>query len=454
MERTPSPPCGIVKVNVDALSPQGEGLAFIDGFTCFIPDALPGERVRVRLGKPFVKGSRRLPGQIVDYVKQSEERVAPFCAHYGACGGCMLQQASYQLQLKLKQADIATALATCGIKDPPLLPLQGCTTRPCRFKTIRHFALNAQGKLISGFYQARSHALVALTHCPLEPQWMGDFAAAFTKAAHDAGLSAYDEVQGTGCLRALMLREGDVNERMAVIVHAATLPESFLASLKALGRAHGITCLALSCNQRRGNQVLGASTVILDGNSVIYKSYGNLRFACAPLAFMQVNHEICAKLYAAAVGHCGRGQRALDLCCGSGTMSLLLAKNFSQVQAVEVVPEAVAAAQANARLNQLTQVDFVCADMGDFLRAQRRQGQKIDALIADPARVGLGADNCQAIAALPGPFKAAFIFCSLTALKRDVPILLQQGLQLDALQGFDMFPYSSHVETLVLMHKP
>ncbi len=446
-------PSEAVELTVSSLSDKGEGLAQHQGYTCFMQDALPGERLQVRLGAPFVPNSRRRPAFIEQRLTTHPQRVPPFCPYYGRCGGCTLQTASLPLQHGLKQELIAKALRECGVGEDKLLSLYADAARPCRFKSIRRFATDAKGQLYSGFYQVRSHELTALTHCPLEPAWMGDFSAALTQVAQVQQLTAYQESSGRGCLRALLMREGDPGERLVLIVHADALPSAFIAAVQGLAAAHKIGCVACSCNRSRGNAVLGQSAEIIAGREVIYKTYGRLRFAFAPLAFMQVNHPICEQLYQTAVAYCGSGERALDLCCGSGTMSLLLALQFKQVRGVEIVPSAVAAAQANAAANQLTNADFVCADVRTFLQQEIAARQRVDALIADPARAGLGAANCQALNLLRGPIKAAFIFCALTALQRDLPLLLQGGWELEAVRGFDMFPYSLHVETLVLLRK-
>ena len=262
-------PSEAVELTVSSLSDKGEGLAQHQGYTCFMQDALPGERLQVRLGAPFVPNSRRRPAFIEQRLTTHPQRVPPFCPYYGRCGGCTLQTASLPLQHGLKQELIAKALRECGVGEDKLLSLYADAARPCRFKSIRRFATDAKGQLYSGFYQVRSHELTALTHCPLEPAWMGDFSAALTQVAQVQQLTAYQESSGRGCLRALLMREGDPGERLVLIVHADALPSAFIAAVQGLAAAHKIGCVACSCNRSRGNAVLGQSAEIIAGREVL-----------------------------------------------------------------------------------------------------------------------------------------------------------------------------------------
>ncbi len=441
------------EIMVESLSPYGEGIAHAKGLEIYLKDVLPGERALVEIGIPFARGSRRVPGQVQQLLERSKERVVPFCPHFFVCGGCNLQHASLKLQRQIKQEQIIKALTTCDLSQEQigscLLPLCGSDEQPCRFKSVRRFAL-ADGKIVSGFFKARSHELEAVAACPLEPAWMGNFAQAVAGLAQSCGLVPYCEQSATGSLRTLLLRQGDPGQRLALLSAAQPLSPAFKELLIELAREYQLSCLAFSLHQRPGNQVSGEQAQVIYGQDFIYKSYGQLQYAVAPLAFLQVNHEICELLYQQAVAFCQQGDSALDLCCGSGTLSLQLGLNFRQVTGVEIVPAAVKAARFNAQLNGMENVSFCCADMTEFLS---RPLGKLDALIADPARAGLGEANCRALSRLSGPLRAAFIFCSLTALKRDLPMLLTGGFKLEAVRGFDMFPHSSHVETLVLLTK-
>ena len=452
-------PADPVALTVDALSSQGEGLAAYGPYTCFIPGVLPGEVVRVRLGQPFARGSARVPGAVEEIVKPHAERAAPFCPYFGRCGGCALQHASLHLQARIKEGQIKAALLKAGLRHEDIKavfkPLVQCSRTPetvCRFKSMRRFALE-NGQVISGYYAVRSHDLIAVPSCPLEPAWMWRCAEAVCHAASQSKILPFDESSGQGLLRALTLREGDPGERLALLTAAAPLPDDFTAKLKELAPEHGLTCLAVTLQSGAGNQVNGRSAEVIWGAEHIFKSCGDISLATAPLAFMQVNHQVSERLYQAAVDHCGRGARAVDIGCGSGVMTLLLARRFDKVTGVEIVPAAVEAARGNAQRCKLGNADFVLGDFSAYLAHEMKAGAGVDAFIADPARAGLGPKACRALGQLNAPVKGSLIFCALTALTRDLPLLLQAGYKLKAVQGFDMFVHSMHVETLCLIEK-
>ncbi len=465
---------------------HGEGIASYQGKDIYVPQALRGETLEVAIGAPFAPNSKRCPGTILKVITPSPYRVAPeeqarACPHYARCGGCQLTHVSAEGQLAYKRADIVTALK--AVVDPNqadslVRPVVPTTQRPCRFKSIRYAAPrnpNMLSPIALGFYAAGSHDLVPVTKCPLEPERFGEVAAALEQALNELALPCYDEAQATAtqgtkraaAVRALQLRLGDDNAVSACLIMAGRLNEAQRSTLRARAQALGLESLTVGYNDQVGNALFTRDLELIAGSAAISKTLLGARFAVYPNTFLQVNYEICTKLYQAAIEHCAKAQthqRALDLCCGVGTMTLALAQHFDQVLGVEIVADAITAAQANAQANGLSaRCDFIAQDMTQVLpqliyeqkqaRKQGQDAQRISAIIADPARVGLGAPNAQLLAQIPGPCQLALIFCALPALKRDLPPLLQGGFSIDYVQGFDMFPGSQHVETLVCLSK-
>ena len=488
-----------VVVTVQKQSPQGEGIAFCGDKEIYIPLGLCGEEVEVELGQPFARGSKRCPGKVLRYLKPSAQRVdaADYeCAAYEQCGGCQLMHVQYEEQLRLKQSDIAAALreveAAVGRDleiERCLHEVVPCNVRPCRFKSLRYFASNPQhqGQLELGFYTARSHELVAVESCPLEPARFATLSHSLLRCCRELQLPAYDEgaaatsaaagagavtavaADAQGQLRALLWRQGDGDEILGCLIVSGPLPDAAKQALAQWAEREKVTSFSLGYNSKAGNALFTADIELLHGKAGITKTLMGLKFNVFVPTFLQVNYEICEQLYQAAIAHCVAGhdaensssecslEEALDLCCGVGTMTLALAQHFAHVVGVEIVPDAISAAADNAQLNGITNTRFIAADLKQvlpqLLKEQKQQGKQVRAIIADPARVGLGAANVKALAAVAGPCKLSLIFCALPALKRDLPELLKRGFKIDYVQGFDMFPYSSHVETLVLLSK-
>ena len=308
--------------------------------------------------------------------------------------------------------------------------------------------------------------MVAVESCPLEPARFATLSQSLLQCCRELQLPAYDEgaaatsaaagagavnavaANAQGQLRALLWRQGDGDEILGCLIVSGPLPDAAKQALAQWAEREKVTSFSLGYNSKAGNALFTADIELLHGKAGITKTLMGLKFNVFVPTFLQVNYEICEQLYQAAI---------LDLCCGVGTMTLALAQHFAHVVGVEIVPEAISAAADNAQLNCITNTRFIAADLQQvlprLLKEQKQQGKQVRAIIADPARVGLGAANVKALAAVAGPCQLSLIFCALPALKRDLPELLKRGFKIDYVQGFDMFPYSSHVETLVLLSK-
>lgn len=535
------------EVVIQKQSPQGDGIAFHEGKELYVPLALCGEVVEVKGSAPFVQGSKRYPCQVVRYIKESEQRVAAAdyeCALYEHCGGCQLMHESYAEQLRGKKAAIMEAMRTvesdCGKEldlEHAVKDVVACETRPCRFKSTRYFASTTQGQtaqgqatqgqtvqgqLALGFYSARSHELIAVDQCQLEPVRFAQLSQSLLQCCQELHLAAYDEAAASaaaniaqqakskrkqrdagagavnalgantalapdGQLRAVLWRQGDGDEILGCLIVSGALPDEVKRALTQWAEREQVSSFSLGYNSKVGNALFTSDLELLHGKAWITKTLLGMQYDVYAQTFLQVNYPVCEQLYQAAIEHCckpvtvtkgahgkdkGKGDDlvkasastsdydenavALDLCCGVGTMTLALARHFPQVLGVELVPEAVAAAQENARNNGMKQAQFVAGDLKKvlpkLLKEQKAQGKHVQAVIADPSRAGLGA-AVKALAKVTRPCRLSLIFCALPALQRDLPELLRQGFKLESVQGFDMFPHSSHVETLVLLAK-
>lgn len=427
-----------------------------------------------------------------------------------------LKKAAISEALEAVKQQLPSKLQKAFVSADILRDVVPCTEQPCRFKSIRYFGHGADNQLTLGFYAARSHQVVAIEACPQEPPRLNELSQSLLTLCSELGLSCYDEeaatalaakakakakadskkgkkakaqaqtqAQTTGVdlaptptsatntdsasapafgLRALLWRSGDEGQVLGCLTYSGKMPDEVKEQLKSWAAREGISSFYVGRNDRFGNAVQPTSLELLIGVEYISKRLLGLEFAVYVPTFLQVNYAICEQLYSAAIAHCCAldtvdsnkiAGRAFDLCCGVGTMTLALAKHFSAVTGVEIVPEAIAAAKDNAARNGIANVSFIADDLRKALPQLLSAPNELPlkAIIADPARVGLGEENAKLLSKLKGPLKLSFIFCSLTALKRDLPVLLQGGFRVDYVQGFDMFPHSQHVETLVLLTK-
>lgn len=447
----------VLELEVTSLSDKGEGLACARGMELYVAGALPGDRMRVRVLPAFVAGSKRHPVEILETLVCSDAHAEPadVCPHQGECGGCPLGAMSYEAQLVFKRTLIEKALKEGDVKYADEIAMTPSARRNTRFKSIRYFGQGPEG-VISGFYQSRSHRICKVGACPLEQAWFGELAERICAVAAEHDLKAYDEISHKGHLRALMMRDCKDGGRLCVLSHNEELPAEFVRDLKHVYEEFAIRAGFTQQNRGTGNRVLAGQMIPLTSDRQVEVTLGGFRFMAGPNTFLQVNYPVAEALYTAAVSWCGKDPQAmaLDLCCGSGTMTLPLSRHFSQVTGVEIVEEAVAAARDNAALNAVANADFIAADLKKVIGSLvKNDGLPVRAVIADPARVGLGAENCRALGRLRGSVRLAVIFCGLKALARDLPLLMKSGFRLRRVRGFDMFPGSMGVETLVCLEK-
>lgn len=443
-----------ITVKIKQLSDKGEGLVDHAGFQIYVKGVVPGDKVLIERLSPFVKGSKRCPGKLLKILERSPDRAndEEICPYVQDCGGCPLGLLHERAQHAYKQKLIDEALTEAGFSNFKQRTFIGSPKGVLRSKSIRFFAQGKDG-IYQGFYQSRSHSLCAVQECPVEQDWFGQLAANICTLATKHGINAYHELKHEGSIRALMMRDCAEGGRIAVLSHAMPLTDAFLEDLTLLYAKFKIRAGFHQLNQDKGNRILHGTMIPLTKESCIQVKIGDYSFSAGPNTFLQVNYAVAQKLYAAALQWCGEDHEAnaLDLCCGCGTMTLPLAKQFKHVTGVEIVEEAVKAAKLNAQKAKLTNVEFIADDLKRCLPNLTKDN--IVAVIADPARTGLGKSNCHALKHLPSGTRLALIFCGLKALSRDISELVKVGFTLEAVQGFDMFPKSLGCETLCLMRK-
>ena len=373
-------------------------------------------------------------------------------------------------------------------------PVVSGNSGTCRYKSIRYFACNERsGALEQGFYRARSHELIAIDSCPQEPACFGPLATSLTQVLNSCGMKAWQATApavpaaAQAAVRALQLRMAQDQVMVLLIVSASPDENTRNALRQWAGQHDEVGSLYLGINDSQGNALFCRQVELLCGKPLLVKELNGISYQIGPQTFMQVNYEMAEALYGRAVEHCvqragagaakaasvdaagaasgaaasgagadhGEDELALDLCCGVGTMTLALSRHFKNVLGVEIVESAIEAAQENAKLNRVDNAHFIAADINKALPGllTRDSRSRVRAVIADPARAGLGENCARQTGKIPGPCALSLIFCSLTAMKRDLPVLLKSGFTLQSVQGFDMFPDTTHVETLCLLTK-
>ncbi len=435
----------VIELNIDDITIEGAGIGKHEGMAVFVPGALPGETVRIKV----IKLTKSYAvGKLLEILKRSDERVAPFCASFEACGGCTLQHLSYKGQLEYKSRYIKECLKRLGgieIDNPVIIAADNIRD----YRNKASFPVSdAGGNIEAGFYAPRSHSLVAVD-CPIQKQSINAVKDAVVKWANREKVKAYDEETNTGTLRHIIGRQTLNGEVMAgVVLRNKADKDSLITAVKGID---GLKSIVININDRKTNAILGDEERVIYGDSYITETFGGLSFRAGLSSFLQVNHEQAEKLYETAMEFAGISSDDIvfDLFCGIGTLSLLAARKAKRVTGIEYVKSAVDNAKENAEINGIDNAEFLAGDAGEMLDEAVKLIGRPDIVILDPPRKGCDGSLLHKLADMK-PERIVYVSCNAATLARDAAIL-EKGYSVNTVIGVDLFPHTTHVETCVLI---
>ncbi|MBR0140029.1 MAG: 23S rRNA (uracil(1939)-C(5))-methyltransferase RlmD [Firmicutes bacterium] len=375
------------------------------------------------------------------------------CRAAGRCGGCQYQGVPYEEQLALKQKKMEALLGDFG----PVLPIIGMKA-PEGYRCKVHHALakGPKGSIISGSYEENSHKVVGSADCMLEDRRSREIIESAVGLAGDFKLQAYDEDRGTGLLRHILIRKGRFSGQiMVVIVTSGPVFPSRNNYVKALLKAcPDITTVVQNINGKRTGMVLGERSQTLYGPGFIRDSLMGLSFRISASSFYQVNPIQAEALYRETVEFAGftGNETVLDAYCGTGTIGLCAAQKAGRVIGVELNPNAVKDAVSNAKYNGIKNARFYKDDASRFIRSMAEKGEKADVIILDPPRSGSTEEFIWSAAKL-SPSRIVYVSCGPDTLARDLKSFVKKGYEVEKIRPIDMFPFTDHVETVVLLSK-
>ena len=431
---------------------EGQGVAHIDGCAVFLPNAIAGERVRLRIEKA---NKTWAAGKIVEILEKSLHRVNRECPVAKLCGGCDFWHMDYAEETRLKAERVRTCLNRLAgehLEAMPILAAPDC--RGYRNKA-QYPVASKKGRAYAGFFRAGTHDVVENARCLILPPETDAVKDAVVDYVNQFKVSVYDETTHKGLLRHIYVRRGALSGQILVclVCNGEKLPRVD-ALLERLKKIPGFTTLVLSVNTKKGNTVLGDRFITLCGPGYIEDTLCGLTFRLSPRSFYQVNHTQAQRLYRAAIDLAGitKDDTVLDLYCGVGTITLAMASAAGKVIGVEVIPQAVEDARENAARNGIVNAEFFCGDAGQAALRLEENGVRPDVITVDPPRKGLSADAIEAIARM-NPRRLVYISCDPATLARDVALLKERGFSLQSAQAADLFPRCAHVETVVCLSR-
>ena len=434
---------------IDGYSSEGLGIARVNGAVVFVPHAVRGEEIDLRITK-VMKTS--CAGEIVKIHNPSPERMEPECPYAGKCGGCAYRHLTYPEELWAKRQRVQDALTRIGGLDLTVEEILGAKN-PEHYRNKSQYPVGADGSI--GFFQARTHKIVPIRRCLIQTEAADRTAQAVGEWMRRYKISAYDETTGKGLVRHVCVRVNRKGESLCcVVVNGNKVPrEPELAAYVTAAVPHTVGVL-LNSNTRRGNVILGDKYRTLFGRNYLMDTLCGLEFKLSMPSFYQVNRDQAEVLYGKALEFAGLtgNETVLDLYCGIGTITLCLAKAAKRVIGAEIVPPAIRDAKENALRNHVENAEFFCGDAADIAAKLESDGLRPDVVTVDPPRKGLAPEVIASVAAM-GPEKVVYVSCDPATLGRDVKIFREFGYEAKRAAAVDMFPGTAHVETVVLLSR-
>ena len=454
----------IVTVEITDIGVSGEGIGHVDGYTLFIKDAVIGDVVEAKVMKAKKNyGYARL----MKVITPSEYRVEPKCAFARRCGGCQIQEMSYDRQLVFKDQKIRGNLERIGgftkdQIDTVMQPVVGME-HPFGYRNKAQFPFGTdkEGNPITGFYAGRTHDIIANTDCALGVEKNKEILEIILQYMRENKIKSYDEKTGKGLIRHALIRYGFKTKEIMVclVINGKKLPKAERL-IEKLIQIEGMTSITISPNTRRDNVIMGDSYEVLWGQGYITDYIGNVKYQISPLSFYQVNPVQTEKLYGLALEYADlKGDETVwDLYCGIGTISLFLAQKAKQVYGVEIVPQAIDDAKENAKINAVDNAEFFVGKAEEVLpeyyaeyeREHNGETAHADVIVVDPPRKGCDETLLETIVKMQ-PEKVVYVSCDSATLARDLKYLCANGYEIRMCRGVDQFPQSVHVETVVLL---
>ena len=434
---------------VEGYSSEGLGIVRLDGAVVFVPGTVRGETVDLKITRVMKTAAA---GELVRVHEPSPERSEPECPHFGVCGGCDFQHLTYTEELWAKRQRVQDALERLGGTDLQVEEILGARN-PFRYRNKSQYPVGADGTV--GFYRARSHQVVPIQRCLIQSEVSDKTAQAVREWMRRYKISAYDETTGKGLVRHIYVRVNRAGQSLCcVVANGRQVPREPELAAYVCAAAPGTVGVVLNTNTKKGNVILGDRYRTLWGRDFLMDTLCGLEFKLSVPSFYQVNRDQAEVLYGKALEFVGlTGQETvLDLYCGTGTITLCLAKQAGRVIGAEIVPPAIEDARENARRNGIENAEFFCGDASEVAARLEREGLRPDVITVDPPRKGLAPAVIASIAGM-APDRVVYVSCDPATLGRDVKIFEGFGYHAVRAAAVDMFPATRHVESVVLLSR-
>lgn len=433
------------------LTHEGHGVVKFDRYPIFVPNALIDEDIEFKVIK--VKKNFAI-GKLMNVLKESENRVEPPCKYYWKCGGCQLQHMTYEAQLAMKKEQVVNLFhRKAQFNDTVINDTVGMDD-PWRYRNKSQLPIgkDKDNAAIMGYYRQRSHDIIDMDSCLIQNEQHQEIMNQIKQWINELKVSIYNEKTKKGLLRHLVIRTGHYTDEIMVIfvTNGSKFKQADILVEKLNKAFPNISSIKQNINNSHSNVIMGQQSVTLYDKDKIVDQLSDTTFKISDQSFYQINSSQTEKLYKKAIDYAQLDgeETVLDTYCGIGTIGLYMAPVAKHVYGVEVVPSAIKDAQQNATLNQLENTTFVCGKAEDVIIEWKQQGIKPDLVMVDPPRKGCDETFLDTLLTL-NPKRIVYISCNPSTQQRDAQILATK-YQLKEITPVDMFPQTTHIETVAL----
>lgn len=448
----------IYTVDIEDMNFLGFGVAKIDGFCVFVSGAVTEDKARIKIIKT---AKSYAVARVEEILSPSVHRIDGGCPVAASCGGCAFRAVSYEYEKSLKENFVKMSFVKQGLPDVRVMPLTHANLAGYRNKGQYPVRRDASGKVVIGFFAAKSHRVLDCVNCDLQNKAFTPIIAKVKKFIEDKNISVYDEESGKGLVRHIYLRIGEKSGEimLCMVINGSEMPCEKEFTKEITAAFPTIASLYLNTNTKDTNVVLGDSYRLLYGKEPITDTLAGVELEITPKSFYQVNRDAAEMLYekAALLADFKGGELLLDLYCGIGSIGLSMAHKVKKLIGIEVVDSAIECAKKNAARNGISNASFYCGDAAKAEKllenARSFEGDFVpDTVILDPPRKGSAKELLDYISKL-GVKKIVYISCNSETLARDVKILTEYGYKMSEVYPFDLFPRTGHCEAICVLHK-
>jgi len=444
----------IFEMEITSMTAEGNGVGRVNNVVVFVPGTAVGDFVSVKIIKVLKSFCF---GKLIKILKPSEHRCQNDCPVFEKCGGCAYRHIDYVSEIDLKTEQVFHNISSIGKvefkKGKPIFNKKN--TQRYRNKAQYPIGRNSDGKIIAGFFAPRSHRIIPIEDCFLQPVIFSKILKDCISFFEKKNISVYDEKTAKGLIRHIYIRQGEISREIMVcfVVNGKTFTGVNELCELLSSKYEQIKSIVLNVNTKNDNVIMGDSCITLWGSDTINDEICGIKTKLSPLSFYQVNHYMAQELYTAAgnLASLTGKETVLDLYCGAGLIGLSVANKVKKLVGIEIVEDAVKNARENASQNGIDNAEFYCGD-ASFVQKLLDKGYNFDVIFVDPPRKGCSSDVIEALIR-SGAKKIVMISCNSATLARDLSFLSNGGYTADQLIPADLFPRTVHCEAVVCLNK-